>query len=172
MPVSASFEKCLFGIQWVLILGFLFYFKIWTEFLLFRLVPCFTTEVAIGWCAELAEHYPLPHSENKTLLMTRNRQGWAIERFIFGRHNDNYHLVHHIYPSIPFYNLKGAHKMLLGDPAYHQWDAVWGGIFSHNDSQQETLVSYIKKYWALVKNSEILSKTTFGERFVRERGVV
>lgn len=172
MPIFTSFEKCLFGIQWALILVSLFYFKFWTEFLLFWLIYCFTTAVAIGWCAELAEHSPPPQSENKTLLMTRNRHGWAIERFIFGRHNDNYHLVHHIYPSIPFYNLKRAHKVLLGDPAYHQWDAVWGGIFSRNDSRQETLISYIKKYRAFVNNSETLSETTFGERFVMEHGVV
>ena len=62
--------------------------------------------------------------------------------------------------------------MLLGDSAYHQWDAVWGGIFSRNDSRQETLISYIKKYRAFVNNSEALSKTTFGEGFVRENGVV
>lgn len=118
MPISVTSDRIMFAATWIVVLGLVTWFNIWLEFLLFWIVPCFTTYIAIGWCAELAEHYPLPESENKRLLMTRNRHGWAVENFLFGRHYDRYHLVHHIFPTIPFYNLKRAHEVLLEDPSY------------------------------------------------------
>ena len=33
-------------------------------------------------------------------------------------HNVGLHLDHHIFPSVPFYNLKKLHEILLKDPAY------------------------------------------------------
>lgn len=150
MPISITADRLMFLGTWIAVVAVVTWLGIWFEFFLFWIVPCFTTYIAIGWCAELAEHYPLPESEDKRLLMTRNRHGLAIENFLFGRHYDRYHLVHHIFPTIPFYNLKRAHEVLLRDPAYRQWDAMWGGIFTRNHPDQETLISYVKKYKAEV----------------------
>jgi hypothetical protein len=80
--------------------------------------------------------------------MTRNRHGWAIERFLLGRHNDNYHLVHHLNTGVPFWNMRRAHKVLLGDPAYARWDGLWAGILTRRAGHRnrETLISYAAKY--------------------------
>ncbi|MBL4557764.1 MAG: fatty acid desaturase [Rhodobacteraceae bacterium] len=160
----------LFTATWLVVIGTVGWLGIWLEFLLFWIVPLFTTTIAIGWCTELAEHYPLPQSENKRLLMTRNRHGWWLERFLFGRHDDNYHLVHHIFPTVPFHNLKKAHEVLLEDPAYRQWDEVWGGIFTRDHPGQETLMSYVKKYRS-ERSPQYLRKDgpSFAERFVNQR---
>lgn len=167
MPVSITVDRALFVATWVAVLTTVSWLNVWTEFLLFWIVPCFTTYIAIGWCAELAEHYPLPESEDKRLLMTRNRHGWAIENFLFGRHNDRFHLVHHIFPTIPFCNLKKAHDVLLQDASYRQWDSMWGGIFTRSHPHEETLISYVKKYKAEV--STICSterQRSFAERLL------
>lgn len=169
MPVSLTTERVVLLLQWAGIFGLCAWQGWLLELLLFWIVPLFTTAIAIGWLSELAEHYPLPESENKQILMTRNRHGWAIERFLLGRHNDNYHLVHHLNTGVPFWNMKRAHQVLLEDSAYARWDGLWAGILtrSRGRGNQETLISYAEKYRAWRRNggdpAEIDSGGTFAE---------
>ncbi|TYP74352.1 fatty acid desaturase family protein [Aquimarina intermedia] len=145
-------ERLRFFALWVVILTTIGFSGLFLDFLIFWMIPLFTTYITIGWIAELAEHYPLPESENAELLLTRNRHGNGIENFIFGRHGDRYHLVHHLCPSIPCYRLKQAHEILRKSEAYCQWDDIWGGIFFRRLSNTETLLSYTKKYREWKKN--------------------
>ncbi|WP_371408754.1 fatty acid desaturase family protein [Micromonospora zamorensis] len=148
MPISLRAERWLLLGVWTVLLTPIVSGGYLLEFVLFWIVPLFTTAVAIGWLSELAEHFPLPESENRQILMTRNRHGWAIERFLLGRHNDNYHLVHHLNTGVPFWNMKKAHRILLGDPAYALWDGMWAGIMTRSPGRRdkETLISYAGKY--------------------------
>jgi fatty acid desaturase len=146
MPVSARTERLIFLGFWVVVAAGLTATGLWGAFLLFWVVPFFTTFAVIGWLAEMSEHFPLPDSEADKLLLTRNRYGWAIERFLFGRHGDSYHLVHHVMPTIPTWNLGRANRILRDDPIYRQWDDAWGGIFTRNRRGQETLLSYVAQY--------------------------
>lgn len=148
MPISLRAERWLFFCVWAAILVPLAFAGLLAQFVLFWLVPLFTTAIVIGWLSELAEHYPLPESENRQILMTRNRHGWAIERFLLGRHNDNYHLVHHLNTGVPFWNMRRAHRVLLEDEAYARWDGLWAGILTRTPGRRdkETLLSYAAKY--------------------------
>ncbi|MFB6518117.1 fatty acid desaturase [Streptomyces sp. NPDC056401] len=148
MPIRQRTELVLMLLQWAAIAAVCTWQGWLLELLLFWFVPLFTTAIAIGWLSELAEHYPLPESESRQILMTRNRHGWAIERFLLGRHHDNYHLVHHLNTGVPFWNMKRAHRVLLRDPAYARWDGLWAGILTRSRGRrnQETLLSYASKY--------------------------
>jgi fatty acid desaturase len=148
MPISQRAERWVMLGVWALILVPVAVTGVWLPFLAFWIVPMFTTATAIGWLSELAEHYPLPESEHRQILMTRNRHGWAIERFLLGRHNDSYHLVHHLNTGVPFWNMRRAHEVLLTDEAYARWDALWAGILTRprNRQDKETLISYAAKY--------------------------
>jgi fatty acid desaturase len=148
MPISVRAERLLMAAVWTALLVPLILGGFLVQFILLWIVPLVTTATAIGWLSELAEHYPLPESESKQILMTRNRHGRLVERFLLGRHNDSYHLVHHLNTGVPFWNLKKAHRMLLGDPAYARWDAMWAGILTRPRSRRdrETLLSYAAKY--------------------------
>ncbi len=167
MPVKLRTEKLALLAQWALILGLVIGFGVWWQFLLLWVVPLLTTAIAVGWLSELAEHYPLPESEDKPLLMTRNRHGWAIERFLLGRHNDNFHLVHHLNTGVPFWNMRKAHKILLADESYAAWDGMWSGILSRTraEADRETLVSYASKYrdWRREGGSPATAEGTFAE---------
>ncbi len=146
-------ERRRFLIFWIVLLTVLGVTGNLLTFFLFWIVPLFTTYATIGWLAEMAEHYPLPESEKFEMLVTRNRHGNFIENFLFGRHGDRYHLVHHLFPFIPCYRLKEAHEILLEQEEYRNWDKVWGGIFFRDSSKpkSETLLSYTKKYRAWKK---------------------
>ncbi|CAM3219855.1 fatty acid desaturase family protein [Xenorhabdus nematophila] len=139
-------ESIAFLIYWIVILSVIIYFGFFMYFILLWIVPLFTVTVAIGWIIGIAEHYPLPASEKEALLLTRNTKGVWWERFLFGRHYDNYHLVHHLYPGIPHWNIQKAHIYLLNDPNYQKWDDLWGGIFIRQHPHQETMLSYASKY--------------------------
>jgi fatty acid desaturase len=166
-PIGLRTEQFLLLAEWAVIFGVAAVFG-WVPYvLLFWFVPMFTTGVAVGWLSELAEHYPLPESEDKQLLMTRNRRGWFIENWIFGRHHENYHLVHHLNTGIPFWNMKRAHRVLLKDPAYAAWDQIWGGVLTRPRDRKgkETLISYASKYrdWRREGGDPRASSTTFAE---------
>lgn len=148
MPMSVRTERLIMIGLWAAILTPIVLSGVLFQFFLFWILPLFTAAIAIGWLSELAEHYPLPESENRQILMTRNRHGWGIERFLLGRHNDNYHLVHHLNTGVPFWNMKRAHRVLLTDSAYARWDSLWAGILTRTPSERgkETLISYAAKY--------------------------
>ncbi|SDI11082.1 Fatty acid desaturase [Actinokineospora alba] len=147
-PVPLKIERLILLAQWALIIGLCAWFGALPELLLFWFVPLCTVNVAIGWLSELAEHYPLPEGESKRVLLTRNRHGRLWERFLLSRHNDRFHLVHHLNTGVPFWNLRRAHEVLLGDPAYARWDGMWAGVFSVPASRRgkETVISYAAKY--------------------------
>ncbi|MEU8980366.1 fatty acid desaturase family protein [Streptomyces sp. NPDC048309] len=148
VTVPLRVERAVFLTQWALVFGLCAWFGVLPELLLFWFVPLFTTNVAIGWLAELSEHYPMPESERGQVLLTRNRHGRFLERFLISRHNDRYHLVHHLNTGIPYWNLGRAHRVLLRDPGYAAWDGLWAGAFTRPRSKRdkETVISYAAKY--------------------------
>ncbi len=176
MPITLQKERVILLAEWSAILGVTAVFGWLHLLLLLWFVPLFTTAIAVGWLSELAEHYPLPESEEKQLLMTRNRHGWAIENFLLGRHHDNYHLVHHLNTGIPFWNMKRAHHILLRDPAYANWDRLWAGIITRRkqDLGKETLISYAAKYrdWRRQGGDPRQASNTFAEVLAIESGKI
>ena len=67
----------------------------------------------------IAEHFGLPYEHE--FNGTRNVISGPIETFMFGPHNVRYHLVHHLFPTVPQYNLKKLHEELMKkSPLYAQ----------------------------------------------------
>lgn len=102
----------------------------WPGYLLFWLLPYLTTFQVIGWLSEMAEHYPMVQRGGCNMDMTRNRFPAWWERLFIGMHGDNFHLVHHLFPGLPFWNLGRAHAVLMAHPRYRRLNAAWGGIVS------------------------------------------
>ncbi len=172
-PVSVTSERLLLLMEWAIIVGACGICG-WLPYLgLFWIVPMFTTYLTVGWLSELAEHYPMPESETSRILLTRNRHGWWIERFLLGRHNDNLHLVHHLNSGIPFWNIKRAHRVLMAYAAYARWNDIWAGALTRSRSERgrETLASYAGKYraWRLRPTDNVASNRTFAELTISDR---
>ena len=43
-----------------------------------------------------------------------------LERFFFAPFNTNRHLEHHLFPTIPYYNLEVAHEMVKSSDSYQR----------------------------------------------------
>ncbi len=103
------------------------YFQIWTQVLLFWFLPAFTVLTVILRIRSIAEHFGVEGTES--LNMSRNTQATFFERCFFAPHHSGYHLDHHLYPSVPYYNLPKLHVVLKVNREYikkaHQSDSLF-----------------------------------------------
>jgi fatty acid desaturase len=90
----------------------------WPYFFLLWLLPLVTIFGALIRLRSVAEHLALP-SEHE-LNSTRHVEATALESFLFAPVNLNYHLAHHLFPSVPFYNLPKLHQILLSDESFRE----------------------------------------------------
>ena len=105
------------------------YFVGYKFYLLYWILPYLTLFQIITWFIELAEHYPMIVYAKSNIEISRNRFSNFIEHFFTGMHGENYHLIHHLFPAIPFWNLKKAHHILMQDDEYRFINERFGGIF-------------------------------------------
>ena len=114
-------------------------------YFLFWILPLLTSFQIIGWLSEISEHYPKIRTATLAVQMSRNRFPRLAERFLVGHHGDNYHLVHHLFVGIPFWNLRAAHDALMDDPEYRSVNENAGGIFTAPQGRLSILSSILEE---------------------------
>ena len=95
---------------YVVLIAVLTYFGWWTEYLLFWLVPLVTWLQVILRIRSIAEHFGLEYDH--TYTEARTTYPSLFDRLFIASKNVWYHLDHHLYPSVPFYNLPLLHAKL------------------------------------------------------------
>ena len=75
--------------------------------LLHWFVPLLWIYPMLNYWSEIEEHYNTRDGSRSNLAKAIN----------FLTHNEGFHTVHHLYPTIPFYNLPEAHAAFVGDEA-------------------------------------------------------
>ncbi|MCB0548005.1 MAG: fatty acid desaturase family protein [Phaeodactylibacter sp.] len=103
----------------------------WKYYALFWVVPYFSTFFMFQYIRSVAEHFgELEHDHE--LTSSRTVKATAIEQFFLAPHNVGYHLEHHLYPGVPFYNLPALHNLLMQNPGYRQkahiTQGYWKGL--------------------------------------------
>jgi fatty acid desaturase len=98
----------------------------WKAYLLYWVVPYVTWMQLAFHVRSIAEHFAITgrsgvYAGTRTVL-----PNWFDRAFI-GTNNVNYHLEHHLYPSVPFYNLPELHRVLMQDPEYRRSAHVSSG---------------------------------------------
>ena len=91
-------------------------------YVLLWMVPLFTVFPATFRIRAVTEHHGIAEAGEQrysrtspdVLRTTRSIQG-HVGRVLFGPHGLNYHLEHHLYPSVPFYNLSRLSRLLKDD---------------------------------------------------------
>lgn len=99
-------------------------------YLLFFVVPLAWIAVFSRYLRLLAEHFGIPGSQESVVAGGGTRTtivSWPV-RIMLWPHNLNYHLEHHWYPSVPFYNLPALHKMLYESPQIRERMHVTTGL--------------------------------------------
>ncbi|WP_405884026.1 fatty acid desaturase family protein [Streptomyces sp. NBC_01136] len=87
----------------------------WTAFLLLWIVPMLTALSMILRLRDMAEHVGC--DQDSGIGGTRTVLAPALERLLFSPCRINYHLAHHLYPSVPCYRLGELHRRLMENEA-------------------------------------------------------
>lgn len=93
------------------------------EFLLYWLVPFCTTHIAFQYVRLVCEHSAVD-SADAAFALTRTTVARWWERWLIVPRNIHYHIEHHWYPSVPFYNLPALHRRLMAQPRFRQYAVV------------------------------------------------
>ena len=88
------------------------------NFVFYWVIPKLTTANWVGNVAEIFEHFPVVHESVDELHASRNWFWGTVGDFFFNCHGEGYHLVHHLFPRIPYWNLNKAHDILMEDESY------------------------------------------------------
>lgn len=104
-------------IFYVLLVTILSVFGLWKIFLLYWVVPYLSTFFMFQYIRSVAEHFG-DLSYDDLLTSTRSVKVNPIESFFFAPHQVGYHLEHHLYPGVPYYNLPELHRLLMSHQEY------------------------------------------------------
>jgi fatty acid desaturase len=76
----------------------------------FWLLPAITALQVLLRIRGIAEHSGYQYNRNQMLSARTVRSSW--QTFVFAPHSVNFHIEHHVYPSIPHHNLSKAHHLM------------------------------------------------------------
>ncbi|WP_426734619.1 fatty acid desaturase family protein [Myxococcus faecalis] len=113
----------------------------WLHWLLLWVLPTTTVMMAFFRMRALGEHPLDIEPKGDETRETRDVKGTLLENFFVAPLNCNYHLTHHAFPSVPFYNLPVMHDALdqagLLEDGVNRFDTYLG---KHN-----SLVQYLTR---------------------------
>jgi fatty acid desaturase len=102
---------------------------IFPEFLRYWIVPYCTWHIACQYARLICEHSAVPGS-GAAYAITRTTLARRWERWLIVPRNIHYHIEHHWYPSVPFYNLPALHAELMRQPGFRQQAVVTSSVFA------------------------------------------
>lgn len=98
------------AIYWAAVLAVLYYADAWSLVFVYYVIPFFILLPILRFHARANEHTAVDF--NFAHKSARNNLGF-FHTCILHPHGDGYHQIHHLYPSVPFYNLPKVHRFLL-----------------------------------------------------------
>lgn len=111
-PLERRLAVAFYAIVVVCMFAFGFYWHV----LILWIVPMMSVLPPILRLRALAEHGAC--TSTNQLNSARTVDAGIIERMLFAPCNVNYHLEHHLYPSVPFYHLPALSRRLREQPAF------------------------------------------------------
>jgi fatty acid desaturase len=93
-------------------------FHFWLGLLVYWLVPLFTYFLWIIYVRGVAEHFGGIEDHEHLLEKTRHIEANFFERLLIAPNYIHVHIGHHLYPSVPFYNLRELQRLLMLNPDY------------------------------------------------------
>ena len=108
------------------VFGALTYFHAWSQFLMYWVIPYCTWRYTVNYIRYVLEHYAVPthHAYN----LTRTTVPSWFDLMFFLPRNISFHIEHHFYPSIPFYNLPEAHALMMENAEFRRIAHITRGV--------------------------------------------
>jgi fatty acid desaturase len=105
-------------------------FHFWIGLLIYWVVPLFTYFLWIIYVRGVAEHFGGIEEHDDLLQKTRHIEANFFERLFIAPNYIHVHIGHHLYPSVPFYNLRELQRLLMANPSYAQRAHVTKGYIA------------------------------------------
>jgi fatty acid desaturase len=99
---------------------------VWQEVACLWLAPFLLYSIPALRFRGISDHWGLEHGHATEKTRTV-RVGRIISELLYPN-NINFHLAHHLYPSIPYRNLAYAHRILMDDPDYSARAHITHGV--------------------------------------------
>jgi len=139
----------------------------WPHYVLLWLVPMVTFYPAVLFLREIAHHGNYP--DNGDFTNSRVYGGKWLEREIFFPFGEWNHVLHHMFPTVPWYRTHQAHQLLMQYPPYRDSVVYCDGFFfkGERQSQAPTVLdilakpsrTYLKVNSSLIGSKEIRHST-------------
>lgn len=104
----------------------------WLVYLILWILPSITVLNFILRFRAVAEHVGC--DDTNDLNASRTVVPSIIERLLLAPCNINFHLEHHLYPSVPHYNLGRLHRLIRKQPVYEELGIVQTGYLLGRNS--------------------------------------
>lgn len=96
----------------------------WLGFLMYWVVPFCTWHMVAQYVRLVCEHSAVVSDGPPVWGLTRTTLARPWERWLLVPRNIHYHIEHHFYPSVPFYNLPVLHRALMAQPGWRDHAVV------------------------------------------------
>lgn len=118
---ASTLEKILFPFFMSAVLGLVWFGNFWMEFIILQAGALLINPLARMRAMSEHAHYESEGQDRVSKLSeTPTINAGMIERFFFAPFNTNRHLEHHLYPTIPYYNLEKAHDTVKKSDTYQR----------------------------------------------------
>lgn len=121
--------KCLRGTFYLTVVGVCVALNVWHALLMYWMIPLMTSFSLVMYIRSVAEHHGGGMNYDDELGASRHVDATLFEK-LFIPHNINYHLDHHLYPSVPYYKLPALHQRLLENEDYRTRAHITKGYMS------------------------------------------
>ncbi|HEV2841231.1 MAG TPA: fatty acid desaturase family protein [Chthoniobacterales bacterium] len=123
-------------------------FDFWLGLLIYWIVPFFTHFMWIVYVRGVAEHHGGIEDHDDLLGKTRHIEANFLERLFIAPNYIHVHIGHHLYPSVPFYNLRELQRLLMLNPDYarraHVTKGYIGLVMELLDSDSKQSITTLK----------------------------
>lgn len=115
----------------------------WLHYFLFWLVPLITVYPATLFLREIAHHGNYP--DNGDFTNSRVYEGYWLEREVFFPFGEWNHVLHHMFPTIPWHKMREAHDTMMRYPPYRDNVIICDGFFfkHHADNDHPTVLDLL-----------------------------
>ena len=127
IPASLQYIRLSFYAA-VLVASIAFHF--WFGLLIYWIVPLSTYFLWIIYVRGAAEHFDSVDDRDDLLAKTRHIEANLFERLFITPNYIHVHIGHHLYPSVPFYNLRELQRLLMLNPNYARQAHVTKGYIA------------------------------------------